>query len=587
MEIAGKTFQALGAAHSRGIVHRDLKPENVMIDHQGSVFVMDFGVALGPGEGSQADTRFGTPSYMAPEQVQGGPIDHRTDLFALGLLLREMLSGGKAGEPESRLPHDRLPRGIRTILETLLSEDPKNRRVTPEEIDRALRDLRPASGSARSVRRIAGALGRPTGKWLLGGTGLAVILAVAFVPRILRQGASGTPSHGRLPTSEADPFYRRGLYYLRAEGETSRSLSEAIQMLNRAVEKDPSSSIAWANLAEAYWIRYERAREPSSREEALRAQERAFQQNPDLPEALNAKGRGLIATGDFTAAVAELKRAVRKKPDFDAAWANLGMAYREIKDGYRPGLQALQTAIRLSPNSFRHRVYLGLFFYRFGEYDQAEKASRKAIDLKPDSVMAWNNLGAIYLQMNRPADAVSAFQESLKLEEGAHAHSNLGTAYYFQKDFGQALEHYRRATEMEPNEPGHWGNLGDAFRMLKNGDGARRAYLEAVRRAREKLALLPQDPEAHTSLGLYCARAHEEACALEEGGKAESMQPDSLEVAFTNAVILAILGKTNDAMEHLERAVKLGLSKVRIENDPDLAPLRDLPRYRRILELAG
>ena len=87
----------LREAHAQGIVHRDLKPENIMIDAQGNVKIMDFGIA----RSMEAVTRMtgsmvGTPAYMAPEQVAGKPVDYRTDIYSLGLILYEMFTGTAA-----------------------------------------------------------------------------------------------------------------------------------------------------------------------------------------------------------------------------------------------------------------------------------------------------------------------------------------------------------------------------------------------------------------------------------------------------------------------------------------------------------
>src|SRR5262249_24089313 len=101
VKIALQVSLALIAAHNAGVVHRDLKPDNIMlVDRDGDpdyVKVVDFGIAKMAPRGGRALTAlgsvFGTPDYMAPEQARGGQIDHRSDLYTLGVVLYEMLAG--------------------------------------------------------------------------------------------------------------------------------------------------------------------------------------------------------------------------------------------------------------------------------------------------------------------------------------------------------------------------------------------------------------------------------------------------------------------------------------------------------------
>jgi len=95
VQIVKQVSLALDAAHSEGVVHRDLKPQNIMVDRQGRVYVMDFGIArsLEPGGMTQTGMLMGTPEYMSPEQVRGEHVDSRSDVFALGLVLYELLTG--------------------------------------------------------------------------------------------------------------------------------------------------------------------------------------------------------------------------------------------------------------------------------------------------------------------------------------------------------------------------------------------------------------------------------------------------------------------------------------------------------------
>src|SRR5262249_6508820 len=115
LEWAAQMAHGLAAAHGRGIVHRDVKPENVFVNSDGQVKLLDFGIAklaASAGDGShglmevtvtptgggatRSGSVLGTPGYMSPEQVRGEPIDARSDLFSLGTVLHEMLSGQRA-----------------------------------------------------------------------------------------------------------------------------------------------------------------------------------------------------------------------------------------------------------------------------------------------------------------------------------------------------------------------------------------------------------------------------------------------------------------------------------------------------------
>jgi eukaryotic-like serine/threonine-protein kinase len=172
VDIARQIAEGLQAAHAGGIVHRDLKPGNVMLLPDCTVRILDFGLAKARDHTrSGAGVRFGTVSYMSPEQIRGDNVDGRADLWALGVVLCEMLTGQKpfAGEEEVAIAHSilhdepeflrtdrsRIPVVLEEIVLRLLQKDPANRHESAAELLRELAPIRADAAESIKLRNAA------------------------------------------------------------------------------------------------------------------------------------------------------------------------------------------------------------------------------------------------------------------------------------------------------------------------------------------------------------------------------------------------------------------------------------------------
>jgi len=197
VETVAQIADGLAAAHDAGITHRDLKPDNVLLTRDGRVKILDFGLARVNASSAGQETRtitdpgtvMGTPGYMSPEQVRGQVVDHRSDIFSLGIILYELLSGKRAFQGESSadimtailredppdLP-DNVPLGLRQIVHRCLEKKPQERFQSARDLAFAMRSL---SGSTGVAKIVAAPVSR-TRWWLFAAIAISSGLAVVF-----------------------------------------------------------------------------------------------------------------------------------------------------------------------------------------------------------------------------------------------------------------------------------------------------------------------------------------------------------------------------------------------------------------------
>jgi serine/threonine protein kinase/Flp pilus assembly protein TadD len=278
VDIAVGLSDALAAAHDKGIVHRDLKPANVMVSNEGRVKVLDFGLAkdvsasdpadatLTSDHRTQAGMVMGTPAYMSPEQTSGRPLDHRTDIFSLGVMLHEMATGRQPFEgsssaelisailrdtppPVTDIRPD-LPSDLARIVRRCLEKDPRHRVQTARDVSNEFRDLArqtskqmstgtPPAPESGAVRPVAGS---SPAQGVSGNRRHKVALAIAAMVLVI--GAAGVTAYlKRSKTGQIDSIAVLPLENLSNNADSDYIPDGITESINNSLARLPSLTV--------------------------------------------------------------------------------------------------------------------------------------------------------------------------------------------------------------------------------------------------------------------------------------------------------------------------------------------------------
>ena len=384
--IAVQVASALAEAHERGIVHRDIKPQNIMLAPRGQVKVLDFGIAAdqggAPGESEETATRLtvpgtvlGTWPYMCPEQVRGEPLDGRTDIFSLGVVLFEAMWGfhpfkaPSAAEVASNvLTRDPLPvdgpdaaksPALATIVRRCLEKDRARRYPTAADLIVALEAARSGASAPATPRRRRGALGAAAFLVLI-----AIAAGTAGVMRWRARPAATAPTSAQEKAAAYDD-YIRGKVKLRLTNRVG--LDAAIALLQSAVAKDPTLAPAQADLARAYLYKAFEFSGPDDQNRLFEDAEvliaKALALNPNLAEAYLA--RGILV------------------------WTHARNFPHEL------AIRAFRRAIELDPNLDEAHEALAVVYLHVGLFDEARGELQRALTINPDNTLARARIGTV------------------------------------------------------------------------------------------------------------------------------------------------------------------------------------------------
>ncbi|MHB8411189.1 MAG: protein kinase domain-containing protein [Candidatus Acidiferrales bacterium] len=398
-----------------------------------------------------------------------------------------------------------------------------------------------------------------------------------------------SPTNDEMAKAEARPtdnvaaydFYLRGRNSLR--GHDSKSIETALDYFNQALKQDGSFALAYAGIADASLRMYVIKKDSFWTQKALAAAQQAEQLNDKLPEVHTTLGSVYSATGKYTEAVAELKRALSLAPTSDEAYRRLGGAYL-LSGNAVQAIDAFQKAIHLNPYYWGNQESLGEAYFQSGDYAKALGAFRQVTVLEPDIDAGYENMGNVYLQEGKYQECIPYFQHALQIEPYWTTYSNLGTAYFFLKQYSDSAGMFEKAVALNPNDAEVVVNLAGAYRWSGQQDKARSTYQQAISLGYKELEINPQSASVMAQMALSYAKTGDAQQADNFIRRARSIDKSNVNYIYFEAEIDAILNRPTDALKALREAFEKHFPVEFAAGDPELENLQKNTQFAGLLK---
>jgi serine/threonine protein kinase/Flp pilus assembly protein TadD len=583
VSIAGQIAGGLTEAHGHGIVHRDLKPQNIMVDEGGGVHIMDFGIArsLERKGITGAGVMIGTPEYMSPEQVEGKPVDARSDIYSLGIILYEMTTGRVPFEGDtpftigvkhkSETPRDpgdlnpQLPAGLGRLILRCLEKDREKRFQSAGELAAELGRIEQA---LPTTERVAPKQRPHTSKQVTvtfdvkkvavpAVAGVLVVAAALVLWLVVLKKHIVVPSTGKprlavlyFKNNTGDPAldeWRTALPSLIiSDLYQSRYIDVASDSEIYGVLKELGLANAAAYAPDDLKRVASKTHATHILQGALTRAGTSFRINTTLEETANGKVLGAETVqgegeASFHTMVDDLGRKVK---------AGLQLTSREIAADVDRDVGKITTG---SPEAYK--LYArGRAYHMDRDYKNSIALMEKAVAIDPEFAMAYRSMGAAYSNWGFRTKSEEYRRKAMTfVDRVSDRERGLVEGNYYsrsEKTYDKAIEAYRKVLELYPDDS-----------MANNGLGLIYGYIEEVEKSAEQYALCVNQPGApylpYGNLVSSYARMgrYDEARQLLEGYLKTS--PDSAAAHNDLASVFQFEGRYDLAQTEADKAFAL------------------------------
>jgi eukaryotic-like serine/threonine-protein kinase len=402
---------------------------------------------------------------------------------------------------------------------------------------------------------------------------IAKLMRIEVTPEMLR-------ASGGAVNAGAYEYYLKALGYIQRYDKAG-NLDLAITALNNAVKEDPRFALGFAQLGEAYRLKYRLDKDKKWMEEALANCQKAQQLDDRLPMVYVTLGRIHQDTGQYELALQEYQRALQLDPH--SADALIGLAHSYDSAGRTADAEAAyRRAIALRPDSWDGYNHFGIFLDDHQRYDDAIAQYRHAIALTPDNAPVYLNLGAAYVDKGDRKDYPEAEQmlrKSIALAPNYAAYANLGYLYIQERKYAEAADAVEKALQLNDKNYLVWGNLAFAYEGLKDEEKMGKAQDREIALLEQAAQDTPRDAVVQSNLGLLYAKKKLREKAISRIQSALALSPDDANVLEAVGQAYEDLGDRAQALPYIEKSVQKGYAVADLKKIPDLQSLLSDPNF--------
>ncbi len=375
--------------------------------------------------------------------------------------------------------------------------------------------------------------------------------------------------------------------YLKALGYTQRydkpgNLDLAISALDNTVKADPRFALGFAQLGEAFRLKFHLDKNTRWIDEALANCQKAQQLDDRLPVVYVTLGNIHEDTGKYDLALQEYQRALQLDPRNADAVMGLAKSY-DSAGRTADAESAYKKAIALRPDSWIGYNHLGNFLDAHQRYSEAIEQFRHAMSLTPDNAALYLNLAAVYIDIGDPkhfSEAEEILKKSITLDPTYAAYSNLGYLCDRQRKYPEAADALEKALKLNDRDYLVWANLEFVYTCLKEKDKASQAQDREIVLLEKSAQDAPRDGKVQSDLGLLYAKKKLGEKAIPRIQSSLALLPDDPNVLENAGEAYEDLGDRAQALQYIEKSLQKGYALSDLKSIPDLQGLISDPSFR-------